>query len=772
MPVVVSYPGVYIEEIPSGVRTIVGVETSVTAFVGYTQRGPTDRAVQIFNFGDYERTFGGLHQDSDVSYAVQHYFQNGGGKAWIVRVASGAQKSGISMENDVDGGAVVVLDVEAVSEGLWGDLLRLEVDYDTSNPASLFNLRVVELVDRNGVLQPARTELHRNLSMNSFAANYAVTTVNVASDLIRIVRPLAATGAVSADGTSESGALAQADLDLLDDDHRRLAITIDGDGPHEFDIFDAGGSLTGANFAAQLGDLATRIQAQVTAIKPAFAAFTCAASGSVLVCDGPTPTDQERSSVRFTNASLRNTAAILKLGLANGGRETDAAAAMRPAQSGTTGTRIPDLDLTTLDDAADVEITVRATGFADNGPHAVSLWSTLADKPSTLEELRSHLETALGGSSRADFNQAQVKLFDFALVVVPGGNNPDARFQFGNADGGADTTATDIGLAGGTENVALDALGVGSTSQAQASPIPGDDGTPPNATELIGSRNAKTGFYRLEDVDLFNILCIPNQSDVTLLARAEAYAEERRSFMIIDLPATVDTLAEAKTWLAQNGTLRHKNAAAYFPRILAGDPLQNNRQRAIANSGAVAGLYARIDGARGVWKAPAGTEAGLRGVLALDYTLTDPENGVLNPLGLNCLRNFPAFGPVVWGARTLDGNDQKASEWKYVPVRRLALFLEESLYRGTQWVVFEPNDEPLWAQIRLNVGAFMNNLFRQGAFQGKTPRDAYLVKCDRETTTQNDINLGIVNIVVGFAPLKPAEFVIIKIQQLAGQNQT
>ena len=130
---------------------------------------------------------------------------------------------------------------------------------------------------------------------------------------------------------------------------------------------------------------------------------------------------------------------------------------------------------------------------------------------------------------------------------------------------------------------------------------------------------------------------------------------------------------------------------------------------------------------------------------------------------------MPVYGIVSWGARTLDGADQKASEWKYIPVRRLALFLEESLYRGTQWVVFEPNDEPLWAQIRLNVGAFMQNLFRQGAFQGTSPREAYLVKCDKETTTQNDINLGIVNIVVGFAPLKPAEFVILKITQLAGQ---
>jgi phage tail sheath protein FI len=162
-------------------------------------------------------------------------------------------------------------------------------------------------------------------------------------------------------------------------------------------------------------------------------------------------------------------------------------------------------------------------------------------------------------------------------------------------------------------------------------------------------------------------------------------------------------------------------------------------------------------------------EANLVGVPQLSVSLTDDENGELNPLGVNCLRSFPVSGRVVWGARTLQGADRLASEWKYVPVRRLALFIEESLYRGTQWVVFEPNDEPLWAQIRPNVGAFMQRLFRQGAFQGTTPRAAYLVKCDSETTTQNDIDLGIVNILVGFAPLKPAEFVIIKIQQLAGQ---
>jgi len=182
-------------------------------------------------------------------------------------------------------------------------------------------------------------------------------------------------------------------------------------------------------------------------------------------------------------------------------------------------------------------------------------------------------------------------------------------------------------------------------------------------------------------------------------------------------------------------------------------------------------VMARTDAQRGVWKAPAGTDASLNGTIGLDVNLTDDENGLLNPLGINALRTFPVFGNVTWGARTMRGADAAADEYKYLPVRRTALYIEESLYRGLKWVVFEPNDEPLWAQIRLNVGAFMHTMFRQGAFQGQTPKDAYLVKCDRETTTQNDIDLGVVNVLVGFAPLKPAEFVIIQLQQLAGQIQ-
>ena len=260
------------------------------------------------------------------------------------------------------------------------------------------------------------------------------------------------------------------------------------------------------------------------------------------------------------------------------------------------------------------------------------------------------------------------------------------------------------------------------------------------------------------------------------------YCQTRRAVLIVDSPAawsanpiTAANIAQSKFNTPGHLTLTGdaaRNAALYFPRVQEADPLSQGQIDTFVPCGIIAGVMARTDVARGVWKAPAGIDATLNGIAGLDVNLTNAENGQLNPLGINCLRTFPVIGSVVWGARTARGADQLADDYKYVPVRRLALFLEESLYRGTQWVVFEPNDEPLWAQIRLNVGAFMHNLFVQGAFQGQTPTDAYFVKCDKNTTTQNDINLGIVNIVVGFAPLKPAEFVILQIQQIAGNILT
>jgi hypothetical protein len=311
--------------------------------------------------------------------------------------------------------------------------------------------------------------------------------------------------------------------------------------------------------------------------------------------------------------------------------------------------------------------------------------------------------------------------------------------------------------------------------QATANPLAlngGDDGKAVGAAQVSdpGLQAGRKGIFALDNADLVNLLCIPpftfaTEPPKTTWDAAATYCRGRRAMLLVDAPeAWTDTAAV--TGGLSGLVTRSENAAVYFPRVRAADPLKENRLETFAPCGVVAGVIARTDATRGVWKAPAGQDATLSGVDELSVRLTDGQHGVLNPLGVNCLRTFPVSGRVVWGARTLMGADELANQWAYLPVRRLALFIEESLYRGTQWVVFEPNDEPLWSQIRLNVGAFMNGLFRRGAFQGTTPAQAYFVRCDRSVNPQEDIDRGIVNIIVGFAPVKPAEFVVIGIQQI------
>jgi phage tail sheath protein FI len=278
------------------------------------------------------------------------------------------------------------------------------------------------------------------------------------------------------------------------------------------------------------------------------------------------------------------------------------------------------------------------------------------------------------------------------------------------------------------------------------------------------------GLYALDQADLFNILCLPpylatGDVDPELISAAAAYCEKRRAMLLIDPPSDWTTKDKAKIGMSAGVGTSSMNAAIYFPRLKQQNTLRDNQLENFVPCGAVAGVYARTDAQHGVWKAPAGLVAALKDVPALSLDLTDAENRELNPLAINCLRTMPMSGRVIWGGRTLQGADGLNSEWKYVPVRRTALFIEESIDRGTKWVRFGVNDELLWAEVRLNVGTFMHGLFRQGAFQGTTPKDAYLVRCDKETTSSHDIDLGIMNIVVGFAPLKPAEFVTIRVQQ-------
>jgi phage tail sheath protein FI len=314
-----------------------------------------------------------------------------------------------------------------------------------------------------------------------------------------------------------------------------------------------------------------------------------------------------------------------------------------------------------------------------------------------------------------------------------------------------------------------------------AAPTPGWTMINPPAFAPVFAANAP-----LDKVSIFNLMVLPGLTDPTALAEALSYCEAKRAFFIMDPPANAvaDSLAVSlpgapagaatmeSIW--DGGTLPvSANGAIYFPYLQTTD-LVTGAPATSPPSGFVAGIFAKEDNNRGVWKSPAGLETTILGTTGVVPwgRMTDPQQGVLNPLGVNCLRTFPGIGSVVFGARTLVSENPAYEQWRYVAVRRMALFLEQSLYGSLGWAIFEPNDIPLWNALTQEVQAFMLGLHRQGAFQGATADQAFHVQCDSTTTSQADIDNGIVNILVAFAPLKPAEFVVIQIAQLAGQTQS
>jgi len=318
----------------------------------------------------------------------------------------------------------------------------------------------------------------------------------------------------------------------------------------------------------------------------------------------------------------------------------------------------------------------------------------------------------------------------------------------------------------------------------------GDDGyLLQNAGLFTGDQNNQKGLYQLEKIDIFNLLVIPRDTFLAIdlpldYAAIFNYVADRRAFWVLEVPPAKLAVWDGmivrgqpgienviNTDFANPGDLG-RNAAVFYPDVFFPDPLLGLRPTQFGPAGAVAGIFARTDASRGVWKAPAGTGATVTGLVGLTAKLTDATNGIANLQGINCFRDFPPGGTVLWGSRTLRGAQALAAAFKYVPVRRLSLYVYESIRRGLQWAVFEPNDESLWATIRDRVDDFMTNLMRQGAFQGSTKKDAFFVRCGLgDTMTAQDIDNGICNVQIGFAPVKPAEFVVLYFEQMTADSQ-
>ena len=556
MPVQLTYPGVYIEEIPSGNHSIVGAPTAITAFVGRTVKGPVDHAQAVTSFGDFEKFFGSLDFDYPLSYAIKDFFLSGGAEAFIIRRFS---TESVLQEGQQDPNYSSVIfggiNLRAASQGTWGGAISVSADTKgiTDQIASMYE-----------------------------------------------------------------------DYGLVKSDLFNFHIAVNG---------------------------------------KVIESFTC-----VTV----------KKSKNNPNA----------------------------------------LDLT-LEHESNL---VRVSAALPNS-FVIPMSPEVLAKPA----VTAVTETPGKGNKQG---VAEVKAKP-AILAVP-------------------AKAKSISFSGGKDSAALK-----------------------SSDDYLGDEGARTGMYALEKVDIFNMLCIPMDQEATdstciaLNPDAAAFCEKRKAMFIAEPLIQWTDKAMQGNWseiqptdLNINGeTARY--AATYFPRVKMPDPKMQDRERFFSACGLITGAMANNDINRGVWKAPAGQTAGLIGVTGLEVKVNDADNGFLNPLGINCLRDFPVVGPVIWGDRTLRGADLLSDDYKYVSVRRLTNYIEDSLKRGTQWAVFEDNDESLWSQLRLSIGAFMKGLAVQGAFYN------YAVKCDAGTTTPDDIALGIVNVEVMFAPVKPAEFVVLKFQQTA-----
>lgn len=816
MPIQPTYPGVYIQEVPSGVRTITGVSTSIGAFFGRTLKGPINKAVRCLSYSDFLREFGGAHPMSDLAASVRQFFDNGGTDCYVVRLARNPGNASVTLRNVAN--AQNVLTAVAKAPGTWGRDIKLLVDYNTVNPEDGFNLTVNQ-EKGNAIIN---TEVYNNLSMNPRSPRFAPTFVTQSSKLIDLnlhadmgvmPNPAFLTNPANTPlGFSQSrrvftGADAQAVRDALRAEIIALAVTpappdkkskfivnLDGNPDNDIDV-----DLATVNFAAapiSLNDFRNALSLVINnAVSAKFAGVGLVVSidnfatgiaatpaGGVLRL---TSNSNDQPNVTIRSAASNDFAAPMMFGIDNGGIEVARYSNMRPVPNGTffSGGNLNDLTL----GANGLNV---FSGILQNAMTAVAFDAALLPPPPPIPvNLVTRLPAPPFVENFVDSSGGPAGLLE-KLRIIKDAVNADVnsvctaelwgyRLVFKKKSGGTNDTTTiaTTGAAafgnGFTRNSQRYSLGNLSQSPFELLPWPansaGSDGTVPLQAEYEGDPLLHTGFYALDKVDLFNLMILPADSEfdvANVRGAASNYCMSRRAFLILDAPATWTVgdrpVADAATVNTFRIGVSKQHSGIFYPRVQYSEA---GIKKYTGASGMIAGLMARTDSQRGVWKAPAGIEADLRGLTDLELTMTDAENGVLNKLGVNCLRKFPN-GIVSWGARTLDGSDDFGSEWKYIPIRRLALFLEESLYRGTKWVVFEPNDEPLWAKIRMNINAFMMGLFRQGAFQGSTPDKAFFVKCDGETTTANDRNLGIVNIQVGFAPLKPAEFVIITIQQI------
>ncbi len=774
------HPGVYIEEIPSGSKPIEAVSTSTAAFVGRAIKGPVGEAVLIHSRDDYVSTFGNIDSDSDhMGLAVQAFFMNGGKDAYICRMASddspsAAASSTVNSEDENN-----TITIRATSIGEWGN----DVYYRIIKPdqdALVFDMEIGH--HEKGAFK--KDETFSDLTMNTEDDNYLLTQVNDNSNYVKIVSAI--TASQYQQGLLTGGEMSDA-ADAFSSGMSgtmTMTLNINGLGAQQISLDVSSISLGGTNNNTDGGAVATEVQRLVRALgtQTAYASFTCNYSSGRFELQSGEAGSQSSVDVVDGAEGASNLTRFLKLDSNQKATFTGddlASEANNYFSTSLTGT-------TTL-----------ALNIDDHGNQTLSIDTSqlLLEGDRQADGVR--IATAVQNAVKTiDSNVAAYKDFKCQYVI----DTSDSSERFVLTSGSSSSRNSSISIADGSSGGLADIMNLQSTDTVSESAgreiehgtariiLENDLGTLDQGTALAGGGEAPAGaldygdFYAnvLRKVRDVSIMVLPGQywaadgSGNPMISQTLAHCEAMKDrVLILDPPP--DEELEQGAQVSSMGLPTSTYSVLYYPWVKVANPFYNvdtnpnaEKTLTIAPSAFAAGMWAKIDGKRGVWKAPAGVEAQLRGVAGLEFTVEDGEQDQLNPLGINCIRKLPNFGSVFWGSRTLA--TKADPEWRYVPVRRTAIFIERSIYGGIQWAVFEPNDEPLWSALRTNIDSFMNGLFRAAAFQGAKASDAYFVRCGLgDTMTQGDIDRGQVVVIVGFAPLKPAEFVIVRIQQKVGQ---
>ena len=771
------HPGVYVQEVPSGSRPIEGVSTSTAAFIGLAEMGDLNKAVLVTGVQEFESKFGKYLKGLFLSHAVHQFYNNGGKKCYIIRVASaGAQSASITIKDRATAAPPAqTLIIAAANEGDWGNRIDIAIKDGTADPDNEFAIQVFR--DRsmqNPPLAPLLLETNDNLSMDAKAANfvesvivanskYIVATVDSSNPAEKGISrsgslPVGngATDLKLSTGTATPGTAAPTAGKLTsgaapnltpDADKRQFLINIDGDGAKPVTL--APETQGGPAIAAEIQTAVRALKATTPAKQEGYTNFTCTydpVANQFVLTSGTTGLASSVGVTDSTAPTIRLPAGTHKFVVFINGDGPHEVAVTGPLADG-------DAIAAAIEAAVVPPAPNLTPKRSSNGP-AFTGFTARYDKTSKPGNPSLVLTSGAAGTNSA------VRVLDSQTP-----ENVAKTLNLGGTNKGKEIMGSSALRPANSQNPTEYHLGDAVPAGNVVGVVAGDDG------DLVPgdlSQAFINGLNALDTIRDVNIVAIPGIYAKGVVDAGSNYCAQRMDcFFIADPDPIDDTVTEARDFV--NGlTVKSSYGALYYPWLKSIDPTgQSTEPIIVPPSGFAAGMYARIDSRRGVWKAPAGTEANVGGAVGLIADTTDAQQDFLNPIGVNVIRSFPASGIVIWGARTLATRSDP--EYRYVPVRRTAIYLEQSIYNGIQWAVFEPNDEPLWSSLRLNIGAFMMLNFRAGAFQGKTPNDAFFVQCDDKTTTQADIDAGVVNIRVGFAPLKPAEFVVLMLSQKVNQ---